>query len=64
MEIIEKPFICFAQKVDENISSYLYMHHLCFKCMTSMLMCETYKPMKEQFSHDFHYQIMGWEVCE
>jgi hypothetical protein len=20
--------------------------------------------MKEQFSQDFHYQIVGWEVCD
>jgi hypothetical protein len=20
--------------------------------------------MKKQFSHDFHYQIVGWEVCD
>jgi hypothetical protein len=45
-----------------NISSYLYMHHLFFKHMTSM--CKTYKPMKKQFSHDFHYQLMGWEICD
>jgi len=29
-------------------SSYLYMHHSCFKCMT--FVCKTYKPMKKQFS--------------
>jgi hypothetical protein len=47
----------------ENISSYLYVHHLCFECMT--FVCKlTYEPMKEQFLHIFHYQIMGREVCD
>jgi hypothetical protein len=47
----------------ENISFDLYVHHLCFECMTSM--CKlTYEPMKEQILHVFHYQIMGWEVCD
>jgi hypothetical protein len=46
----------------ENISSYLYMHHLCFKHITSV--CKMYKPINERLSHDFHCQIMGWEVCD
>ncbi len=38
------------------------MHHLCLKHKTYV--CKMYKPMKEQFSHNFHYQIVGWEVCD
>ncbi len=26
--------------------------------------CKKYEPMKEQFSQDFHYKILGWEVCD
>jgi hypothetical protein len=26
--------------------------------------CKKHELMKEQFSHDFHYQIVGWEVCD
>jgi hypothetical protein len=55
-----KSFI--EQESLHNISSYLYMHHLCFKRMT--FVCEMYEPMKKWFSHDFHYQLMGWEVCD
>jgi hypothetical protein len=46
----------------ESISSYLYVHHICFRCTTSMF--EKPKFMKEWFSHDVHYNIMGWEVCD
>ncbi len=46
----------------ENISSYLYMHHMCFGCMISMY--KKHKLMKGQFSHDFHYQILRWKFCE
>jgi hypothetical protein len=45
----------------ENISSYLYMLHMCFKHMT--FMCKKHKFMKEQL-HNFHYQIVGWEICD
>jgi hypothetical protein len=27
-------------------------------------MCKKYEPMNEQFSHNFHQQIVGWEVCD
>jgi hypothetical protein len=27
-------------------------------------MCKKYEPMKKQFSHNFHQQIVGWEVCD
>jgi len=33
-----------------------------FGRMTSMY--KKHKLMKEQFSHDFYYQIVGWEVCD
>jgi hypothetical protein len=23
-----------------------------------------YETMRKQFLHNFHYQIMGWEVCD
>ncbi len=36
------------------------MCHTCFRHMTSI--CKNYKPMKEQFLHDFHYQIVRWKV--
>ncbi len=34
----------------------------CIKCMT--FVCKKYEPMKEQFSQDFHYKNLGWEVCD
>jgi hypothetical protein len=46
----------------ENISFYLYVYHICCRHMKSM--CEKRKFMKERFLHDFHYQIMWWEVCD
>jgi hypothetical protein len=47
----------------ENIPSYLYVHRLRFEYMTYV--CKlTYEPRKKQFLHVFHYQIMGWEVCD
>jgi hypothetical protein len=27
-------------------------------------MCKTHEIGKKQFSHGFHYQIMGWKVCD
>jgi hypothetical protein len=45
----------------ENISSYLFMFHMCFRYMT--FMCKKHKFMKEQFSHNFLYQIVGREIC-
>jgi hypothetical protein len=32
-----------------------YPTYMCFKHTTSM---------KKQFSHNFHQQIVGWEVCD
>jgi hypothetical protein len=49
-------------EMDENMSSYLHVHHTCFGHMT--FMCKTHELVKEQFSHGFHYQLMGWEVCD
>ncbi len=49
-------------QVVNNISSYLYVHHMGFGRMT--FVCKKHELMKEQFSHDFHYQIVGWEVCD
>ncbi len=40
---------------------FMRAYHSCFKHKT--FVCKTYEPMKEQFSHDFHDQIVGWEVC-
>ncbi len=37
-------------------------YHACFGWTTSM--CKKYELMKEWFSCDFYYQIMGWEVCD
>jgi hypothetical protein len=34
-------------QVDENILSYLYMHHICFKLTTSM--CKKHELMKNDF---------------
>ncbi len=40
---------------------FMCAYHSCFKRKTFVY--KTYEPMKEQFSHDFHDQIVGWEVC-
>ncbi len=33
----------------------LNVWHLCIKCTN---------PWENKFSYDFHYKIMGWEVCD
>jgi hypothetical protein len=40
---------------------FMHAYHLCFKRKT--FVCERNEPMKEWFSHDFHDQLVGWEVC-
>jgi hypothetical protein len=59
-------FVFFAHKCHASktcvISSYLYVHHTCFKHTT--FVHKTHELMKKQFSHDFHYQIVWWEICD
>ncbi len=43
--------------LDENISSYVYMLHMCFKDMASM--CKKYKPMKNKFRAQFS-KLPNW----
>ncbi len=50
------------QQPFENISSHLYVHFMCFKCM--ICMCKKHELMKKIFLHDFQYQIVGCEVCD
>jgi len=45
----------------ENISSYLYVFHLCFKCMTPI--SKQYEPLNF-FSHEYYCQIAVEEVCD
>jgi hypothetical protein len=45
--------------VNENISSYLYMFHMCFRQIISMF--RQYKPMKK---YNHYCQIMAQEVCD
>lgn len=40
---------------------FMHAYHSCFK--HRIFVCETYEPMKEWFLHDFHDQIVRWEVC-
>jgi len=40
-------------QIFENISSYLYVYHLCFKHMTSE--CKKHELITKQFLHEFHY---------
>jgi hypothetical protein len=40
--------------MDENLSSYLYVFHICFRCTTSML--KQCKPMNKVL-HDYYHQI-------
>jgi len=54
MKYFQQPF--------ENISSHLFVHYMCFKCTISM--CKKHELMKKIFLHDFHYQIVGCEVCD
>jgi len=42
--------------------TYIYMHHVCFKHMT--FMHKKQESMNDRFSHNFHYQITGWKVCD
>jgi hypothetical protein len=46
--------------VNEDISSYLYMFHTCFRQITSMF--RKYKPMKKKYN--YCCQIMAQEVCD
>jgi hypothetical protein len=46
----------------EKISSYIYMHHMCFKCMT--FMSKQYRPMKKQISYNYYYLVVAQEVCD
>lgn len=31
---------------------------------TIYAVCQKYKLVKKQFLHNFHYEIVGWEVCD
>ncbi len=37
-------------------------NYTCIICKT--FVCKQNEPMKEQFSQNFHYKILGWEICE
>jgi hypothetical protein len=46
----------------EKFSSYIYMHHMCFKCMR--FMSKQYRPMKKQISYNYYYLVVAQEVCD
>jgi hypothetical protein len=69
MNVLHLRYEWFTYKLDELIFIHMEKIHptyMCIICVINIkhLSTKTYEPIKKWFSHNFRYQIMGWEVCD
>jgi len=48
--------------MDENLSSYLYVFHMCFKHVT--FVSKQYNSMERQISHNYYCQMMAQDIYD